>query len=290
MASQTEKASGFIASEFSPEDIHSLEPAMKIGILGTVTPAGLPHLTMISTLKASSPTQLSFGQFMEGLSKGYLLQNPKAGWLVMTLDKQVWRGTAAFTHTEKSGADFEYYNNQPLFRYNAYFGIHTVYYLDLVAQSSKTALPMNSVVFAAVKTMLARSLRRNKTQSPVLNKWTTEMMNKLDNLKFLGYVREDGYPVIIPCIQAQAGDAEYILFSATSFTEELEAIPQDTPLAVFCLSLTMEDVLMRGTYKGLQRVGGVRCGIVQVDWVYNPMPPIPGQVYPPLPVEVVTEF
>ena len=90
-------------NEFTRTDITSLEPALKIGILGTVTPDGLPHLTMISTLKASSPTQLSFGQFIEGRSKDYLRQNPKAGWLVMTLDRQIWRGTASFTHTARSG-------------------------------------------------------------------------------------------------------------------------------------------------------------------------------------------
>ena len=42
-------------TQFSADDIQSLSAGMKIGILGTVTPEGLPHLTMISTLKASSP-------------------------------------------------------------------------------------------------------------------------------------------------------------------------------------------------------------------------------------------
>lgn len=276
--------------EFTAQDIASLEPAMKIGILGTVTPDGLPHLTMISTLKANSPTQLSFGQFMEGHSKGYLRQNPKAGWLVMTLDRQIWRGSAAFTHTARSGVDYDFYNNTPLFRYNAYFGIHTVYYLDLLAQSGVIPLPMNAVVLAATKTMLARRLSGRKSLPAVLNHWTMGMMNKLDNLKFLGYIGEDGYPVVIPCIQAQAADTQRIFFSASAFSADLKAIPRGAPLAVFCLSLDMEDVLMRGTYAGLRRVAGLLCGEVQVDWVYNPMPPVPGQIYPPLQIVTVTEF
>ncbi len=52
----------------------------------------------------------------------------------------------------------------------------------------------------------------------------------------------------------------------------------------------MEDVLLRGRYEGLKRVAGVRCGSMQVDWVYNPMPPVPGQIYPPLPLEPITGF
>ncbi len=147
-------------TQFSAEDIHSLSASMKIGILGTVTPEGLPHLTMISTLKASSPSQMAFGQFIEGRSKEHLRHNPKAGWLIMSLDKQVWRGKADFTHTAKHGAEYDFYNNTPLFRYNAYFGVHTVYYLDLVEQSGKAPLPMRKVVFASIQTMLARTLGR----------------------------------------------------------------------------------------------------------------------------------
>jgi len=29
---------------------------------------------------------------------------------------------------------------------------------------------------------------------------------------------------------------------------------------------------------------------VEVEWVYNSMPPVPGQVYPPVPIEAVREF
>jgi len=47
--------------------------------LATVTPEGLPHVTMISSLMACSPTGLCFGQFTEGMSKKHILDNPKTG-------------------------------------------------------------------------------------------------------------------------------------------------------------------------------------------------------------------
>ena len=53
-------------------------------------------------------------------------------------------------------------------------------------------------------------------------------------------------------------------------------------MAVFGMSFSMEDVLLRGTFIGVQRVGGMQCGVVEVDWVYNSMPPVPQQIYPPL--------
>ena len=110
---------------FSADDIQALQPAMKIGLLATVNPEGLPHLTLLASLRANTPTQLTFGQFIEGTSKGFLRQNPRAGFLVMTLDKNLWRGKATFTHTARQGPEFDLYNNQPMFRYNAYFGVHT---------------------------------------------------------------------------------------------------------------------------------------------------------------------
>ena len=85
---------------FSESDILAFEPAMKIGILATVNERGLPHLTMISTLKAASASELVWGQFMEGHSKQFIRQNPHVGWLIMTLDMDVWRGKASFTRVE----------------------------------------------------------------------------------------------------------------------------------------------------------------------------------------------
>ena len=99
-----------------------------------------------------------FGQFTEGTSKQSHPRTIPAGFLVMTLDKELWRGKAALPHTGQ-GPEFDMYNNTPMFRYNAYFGVHTVYYLDLVEQGGRQALPMGRVVLAAVQTIAAGSWR-----------------------------------------------------------------------------------------------------------------------------------
>lgn len=279
-----------LLTTFSEADIQNTQPAMKVGLLATVNPEGLPHVTLISSLMACGPAQLCFGQFTEGKSKEHILIHPKAGFLIMGLDKKLWRGKAVFTHSVKSGPEYDYYNNVPMFRYNAYFGVHTVYYLDLLSHSGKIPLPMNRIIFAAVKTMLARTLGSKPGKLPVLNSWTRAFVDKIDNLKFLAYINEDGFPVIIPAIQTQSLDSEHVLFSTSVYSEELRAIPGGVPLAVFDMALTMEDVLLRGKYLGIQGVGGVKAGVVKVDWVYNPMPPVPGQIYPPVELKAVTQF
>ena len=275
---------------FSESDIQSTQPAMKVGLLATVSRDGLPHITLLSSLMACGPTQMCFGQFTEGLSKQHILDHPKTGFIIMSLDRNLWRGRASYTHSAKSGAEYDHYNNVPMFRYNAYFGVHTVHYFDLVSQSGKSPLPMNRIVLAAIQTMMARLLGSKRRTTSVINPWTRAFVDKIDNLKFLSYVGEDGYPVIIPAIQTQSLDAEHVLFSTSIYTDELLAIPTGVDLAVFSMALTMEDVLLRGKYQGIHRVGGVRAGVVDVNWIYNPMPPVPGQIYPALELKAVEQF
>ncbi len=275
---------------FSEADIRSFEPAMKIGLLATVNPQGQPHLSLITTLKAASERQVVWGQFTEGLSKQYVRQNPRTGWLIMSLDRHVWRGKATWTHSAQSGPDYDFYNNTPMFRYNAYFGVHTAHYMDLVSHSGESALPMNRIIFAAVKTVLARSLARGRAPLPAMNTWTQAFLRKLDNLKFLAYVDTDGYPVIVPLIQAQAANPDEVLFALGAYDQDIRRIPAGCSAALFGMALSMEDVLVRGVYRGLQRRAGLLCGSLLVDWVYNAMPPVPGQIYPPLELQAVREF
>ncbi len=275
---------------FTEQDIRDLDVELKVGLLATVNPQGEPHLTMLSSIRPFAPDKLVWGQFTEGLSKEYILDNPQCGFLIMSLDKQLWMGKARYTHKSKQGPEMENYNNLAMFRYNAYFGVHTAYYMDLVSQSGRLALPMSNVIFAAIKTIIARSLAKKETQPKVLNPWIHGLFNKLDNLKFISYVGSDGFPVVLPVIQTQALDAKRLVFALGAFSEELRKIPSGVRMAVFGMSFDMETVLMRGEYAGIQRVAGIPSGVVTVDWVYNSMPPVSQQIYPPVKVEPVREF
>ena len=99
---------------FSEADIQSTRPELKIGLLATVTPEGLPHVSLLSSLMACGPAQMCFGQFTEGMSKKHLPANPKTGFLIMSLDKNVWRGKASYTHSNQTGPEYDYYNNVPV--------------------------------------------------------------------------------------------------------------------------------------------------------------------------------
>lgn len=284
------KATSNALKTFSEQDIESFKPEMKIGLVATVNEDGLPHLTLISTIQAGSATELFWGQFSEGKSKLNIRKNPKSGFMIMTLDKNVWRGKASFTRTAKSGKEFDILNETPMFRYNVYFGIHTVYYMDLVEQTGKQPLPMSKIIQAAIKTMVAKTLAGKGSGKEVLNLFTRKLLDKLDNLKFVAYVDSDGYPVTIPVIQAQSAGTDRVIFSSSVYSEALKAIPKDATVALFCMSFEMQTVLLRGAFKGIRSIGGFECGEIEVNWVYSPMPPKMEQVYPLKKLEKVTSF
>ncbi|MFZ5570803.1 MAG: pyridoxamine 5'-phosphate oxidase family protein [Thermodesulfobacteriota bacterium] len=274
----------------NPEEIKAFMPAEKVGLVATVDPAGLPHITLITSIRAAGPGQLTLGEFCKGSSKTHIRQRHQVGFLIMTMDRRMWRGKACWTHSRGEGPEYEQYNDLPTFRYNAYFGINTVHYLDLVAVSEGEALPMGRIVKAALLTKLAKGGAAGDRGGRILKPFAEEIFNRLDALKFIAYVGADGYPVILPAIQCQAADSRRLTFSLQAFGAELARIPKDSEVAVFGLTMAMEDVLVRGRYRGTSIHRMVRLGVVDIDWVYNSMPPCHGQIYPPVPLKAVVNF
>ncbi len=274
---------------FEERDLPLFETEAKVGLLATVTTEGSPHLTLITSLQGGSPQTLLFGQFSAGRSKQHLLTNPRAGFLILTMERRLWRGLARWTHSRKEGAEYEMYNQKPMFRYNAYFGIHTVHYLDLITTSGRESLPLGQIFSASVRTALA-----GKTHSvhaaPILKSWAVALFNALTSLKFITYINTEGYPVIIPLLQCRAASDRRLLFSPRAYKAELAAISPGTRVAVLALSMKATSVLVRGVFQGVARKRLLAMGSIDIDWVYNSMPPVPGQIYPPVALEPVINF
>ena len=277
-------------TSFNEQETEAFEPAEKIGLVASVNPEGLPHISLITSIMAPKPDQITLGQFCKGLSKQYIRQNPRIAFLIMTLDKKMWRGKARWTHLKKDGPEYQRYNDIPMFRYNTYFGINTVHYLDLIETTEGLQLPMASIVRSAVMTKLTKDGAKTHKKDRVLNIFSEKLFNRLDSLKFIAWVGQDGFPVITPLIQCQAADSRRLAFSQMAFSDELNQIPSGIQVAVFGLTMGMEDVLIRGTYKGSRRARFLQLGIIDIDWVYNSMPPCHGQIYPEVALKPITDF
>ncbi|MCD4669180.1 MAG: pyridoxamine 5'-phosphate oxidase family protein [Actinomycetia bacterium] len=279
-----------IKRKFSKEDIEAFKPENKIGLIATVSNEGMPHITLISTILAKGDGILMWGQFSQGQSKINVKSNPKTGFLIMTMDRQLWRGKARWQCCLKEGEDYEKFNKLPMWRYNSYMGIHTIHYMDLVETTVKSPLPLSKIILSSILTKISKKGASLKHDKRVMNFWTESLFNRLNSLKFLSFIGTDSYPMIIPLLQCQASDSTRIVFNPGAYRDELISLKEDSDIAIFGLTLDMEDVLVRGKFSGFNRHRGIKLGTVNINRVYNSMPPKAGWIYPEAEIKKVEDF
>jgi hypothetical protein len=273
---------------FDPNDLACFEPEAKVGLVATLSPDGRPHLTLLTSLMAPRTDQLAFGQFSHGRSKQNVRTNPQTGFLIMTRDRKLWRGKARWTHQRTEGPEYEAFNQKPMFRYNAYMGIHTAHYLDLVDTKGREALPLAAIGLGLLMGRLAA--RPQPDGLPALKPWAKGLFQRVGSLKFLARVDSDGFPWITPVLPLTAPDSGHLVFPAMGYGRELARLTEGEPVAVLGLTFQMESVLAGGRFEGFGASRGIRMGRIRLEWVYNSMPPKQGPIYPPQPLAAVTRF
>jgi hypothetical protein len=275
---------------FSSEEIKKLDPCEKVGLLATISPEGSPHITLITSIQPLSENKMAFGEFSRGLSKYHVRNNPKTGFLMMTTDRSLWRGTALWTGAKKEGPEYAMFNEKPMFRYNTYFGIDTVHYLDPVHLSPAEKLPLASIALSMLLTRAAVGFKDSTDGETPLNNISLSLFNRLSSLKFIAWIDNEGYPAIVPVLQCRASSPGTLSFSAAAYRDELKKIPAGAECAVLALTMDMESVMVCGKFSGFRKKRMINTGTVTIDRVYNSMPPVHGWVFPEQPLEPVTAF
>lgn len=270
------------------EDKEKFAVSSKIGLISSVSPEGYPHVAFISTIQAKAEDEIIFGEFINGRSKKYLDTNPKAGFCIVNTAMEWWTGKAVQTDIKDTGPEFDLLNDAPLFRYNTYFGIGKVHYLKLHEFSGKKKLAMGRIIRGAllgrlIKPLVPRSIDKTEKIKGI----TAKLLKKIDCLKFISYVDDDGFPVILPIIQALQKDTGKIIIPLTANKEQLKKIKAGSQVAIYIANLELSTVLLQGTYRGIQNRLGLKYGVFDVEMVYNSMPPITGYVYPEAELKLV---
>jgi len=168
-----------------------------------------------------------------------------------------------------------------MFRYNAYFGIHTVHYLDVVEVEEGGALGVPGLVLGAVLARGLRLLRVSRNATPALTPWAAKLVSRPSTLKFVSYVSADGHPCLIPGVAACAAGSGRLVVACPGDDPAIVAMPERAEIAVFALDLALQSVLLRGLATDQRTLAGSSVSSLDIDWVYNSMPPVHGQIYPP---------
>lgn len=262
------------------EDREKFAVTGKIGLIATVN-GEEPHITLISSLQAKSEDEIIWGQFTHGLSKMYLKDNPKTAFLVLNMAKEWWRGKAIHKDIKDTGEEFEMYNNQPLFRYNTYFGIGKVHYMEVTEFSGQQALPMGAIIKGALLGKVAKNfIKKSPDKIKKIKGLSLSLVKDMTSLKFLSYIDDAGFPTLVPVIQAVMRDEGRIIIPLTTYKDEISSIKAGAKVAMFYANLELSSVLLQGTFVGVEKKAGVECAIFDIEKVYNSMVPVVGYIYP----------
>lgn len=115
--------------------------------------------------------------------------------------------------------------------------------MDLVEVKEREKLNVKKIIFEILKTKFAKYFINTKKSSVILKEWRKHLFNKLNSMKFLAYIDDDGYPKIIPLFQYQAKNSSQLIFL---LTDEIAKITEGKKVAIFCINFSTESVLAKG--------------------------------------------
>lgn len=274
--------SGTVKKEY----IKEFEKTEKLGLIATVEECGDPHISLLTTVMAADEKTMVVGQFSQGRSKQNMMARPKTGFAIISLDMNMWRGTFNWREVKTEGPEYVKYNNMQMWRFNTYFGIEKVHYGDLVEISDKAKLNFPGIGAGIVRVTANKKKYLSGKKEEVMRPFAVKIFNGLANPKFACFVNGDGYPVLVPVIQAQAAGSDRIVFTAKPYAEMFDGLKKGERVAVMSMTMQMESILVKGTFSGFEN--GI--GYVDIDRVYNSMPPISGYIYPAEDYKAVEEF
>ena len=276
--------------EFDENNQKAFGNGKKTGLLCTVAPDGYPHISLISSISVKNKKTLMWGQFSQGLSKEYIKDNAKTGFLVVSPDRFWWTGKALYTGSTVKGEDFNSFIESPLFCSNSSDGFGTVHYEDLFDVSAGEKLPSFKISFGFfLSGRIKNSVQKNVAFLKPAHEQGDSKIEKMPpygiklactpkSLKFAAYIDTNGYPRIYPCMQGLAADANRMVFSSVPYGDLLKQIPQGAKTAVFLANQEQENLLLQGRWFNTVKGDRLKNSLLEIDKVYNSMLPASGYI------------
>lgn len=271
--------------KFSQEAYELTQLEIGLKLITTVDPRGWPHITMIFSNRAKTPTQVVWGQFTEGTSKKNILNNSKQGIFYMNAEMpyKFVQVKVDYDYLKRGGEDCEQFSRGRMFRYLTYVNVHTCYYNTVKAVTDVRGLGIVGIVKGFLTNVIAKGGSRLENPEDKLPEFGQKIINKLTSVKVISYVAPDGYPVIIPCFGLNAPDRSRLIFPLSQFKDDLEQIPKNAKVAAYVVvseNLELTNMMVNGTFTGFDKFRGFKYGIIEIDEIYNSMPPLHGVIYP----------
>ena len=244
--------------------------------VATVGEDGYPNLVPILSLTAWDKDTLCFVRFMVWKTRKNLEERKKVAVGTMGLFRTV-EVLGEFVGFEKSGEKLEFFNTQPIYRYNAYFGAGQVG----VIQVKEEAGSYPSRLWRGIQARLfAPSFNHHSSAvKPVMPKPVFEKFSRILAVKFLSWIDEQGFPRTMPAMGAFPLSPDKIAVLGNLDFFRSHSSGKKLSLAVLFTEPGAYQV--KGKFVGIESRGISDYAVVELEQSFSASPPLPGKrIYP----------
>ncbi len=252
----------------APGLLDALRGEMTPKFLATRSADGMPNVVPCISLQPADdqPDTLFFGNFLLRKSIKNLESDKRLAILVITPELRGWMLRGDFVEFQRTGPYVDRQMSGSLLRYNAYTGIRNAGIIRVTAVEGDFAISKLQVArdFAMAR-IAALTARPPENGAHIMPLPVRHEFGKMAAVKVMAWVRDDGYPIIVPALSLQpAGDKALISAKPAS---RLPFPPANARVAANILTFEAVSYQAKGLWNG---------NALAVQEVYAGGPPIPG--------------
>lgn len=266
-------------TQMSKRTKKALKVMAYVKFAATVDAEGWPNVVPLTSARLIDQDTMAFVRMMAWKTVRNFELNKKLSFACQGPGGRTYIAKCEFEKWVTEGPLLEKFENEPIYRYNAYFGANVA---GLARIRETLELPGFSRVRATLSPLRGRAVRQGKLAEnrgpmarPVMEKWTRRL-----SLKSLAMVDEQGDPIALPHPGIFVRDPESLLFRMPSSGHPLCSIKPGERLAASVLAPDPVAYQVKGMFAGTADSG--RLGVIEVNQVFTASPPVPGRrIYPP---------
>lgn len=181
-----------------------------------------------------------------------------------------------FTGFETSGEKLDFFNNQAMYRYNAYFGAGQIGVIKVVSEKEWH----KAEAWRALQAKMLSDAEISQNHDPqVMPLPVYEKFRRLLGAKFMSWIDDDGWPRLAPAAGAFPLSASKI--GVAGFNNLFKTFAPGRPVALSVLATEPTAYQVKGKFAGMETRAGARFALINLEKSFSCAPPLPGeQIYP----------
>ncbi|HUT52283.1 MAG TPA: hypothetical protein VM658_02730 [bacterium] len=248
----------------------------------TVDQAGVPNVVPLLSARSVDPETIAFVRFMVWKTARNFEANRKITFACTGPWGRAYLAKGEFMEWQTQGPLIEQFENEALYRYNAYTGANMI---GVVKVREVMSFPGGGIAGPMLKSLAARLAGKagpaeNGGPMPVqvVEKWGRPLA-----AKFIAMVDEQGDPLAFPMMGLTAPDAGTLLFPLPrDMAHPLNRLVEGARVAASVFTLEPVAYQVKGIFGGEVQREKKAFGVIKVNEVYTAAPPVPGRrIYPP---------